>query len=254
MSLLDNIKTDNTVVQEEEKDNLGGFQPIPSGIYLSVVTMAYLNQAASGAVGVVVLFKDKATGKEFKSDGMWIASGDAKGNKNYYVSKKDQSHHFLPGYLQAQAFCKLLTGEELNKQDRGTKVIKKYNAEAKGEVPTEVEALLDLIGKEVYVGVIDVIEDKRTKSASGAYLPSGETRRKSEVDKFFSATDKRTQSEISSGTEKAEFYDDWLKKYEGQTIDKTAAKKGEVSKVAEGEPTTTASPTAEAPVSLFGTE
>ena len=51
-----------------------------------------------------------------------------------------------------------------------------YSKEAKAEVPTKVEMLVDLLGQAIIIGVIKQTVDKTVKNDAGVYVPNGETR------------------------------------------------------------------------------
>lgn len=213
MSILKNLTSDTTI--HAEKDTVGGNGgPLESGLYNMTVSMAHINQASSGALGLVLSLKTPDN-KEVRQT-LWMSSGTAKGSKNYY--EKDGEKHYLPGYIQASALCLLTAGKEVSDMDTETKVIKLYSPEAKAEVPTKVEALTDLIGKEIIVGLIKQTVDKTKKNENtGAYEATGETRDENEVDKFFRAKDRMTTAEIRAQAEEASFINVWEAKHAGKT-------------------------------------
>ena len=70
MSILSNVATDE--ITHNEVDSLGGNGPIPSGLYLFKITLAYLEQAASGAIAVCLNLCSESEEIEHK---LWIQSG-----------------------------------------------------------------------------------------------------------------------------------------------------------------------------------
>lgn len=215
MSLLKKITVSEKA--QGDTDVLGGSFVLESGMYLSKVTMAFLDQTASGALRLNVHFKTEA-GEEFRQ-ALFITSGDDKENKSTYT--KDGQEYFLPGYNQANALCLLTVGSEITEMDTDVKTLKVYNAEAREEVPTEVEVLTALIGEQIYVGLQKQIVDVRKKGDDGKYHPTGETREVNEVDKFFRAEDMLTVAEISGGAEEPKFFELWKERWEGQTRDRS---------------------------------
>lgn len=211
MSLLSALATSEDIAQET--DSVGGNAPLESGLYLFTITMAYLNKAASGALGLNVILKS-ATGKEVRQT-LWMTSGTAKGGKNYY--EKDGEKHFLPGFLHANAIALLSVGKEISELDTETKLVKVYSAEAKAEVPTKVEVVMDLINKEILVGLLKQTVDKNQKNQQGVYVPTGETREENEIDKLFRASDRMTTAEIRAQAEEAVFAATWEAKWTGNT-------------------------------------
>ena len=235
MSMFANLATDNTIANE--KDSVGGGSKIlESGIYNCTVAMAHATQSAGGAMGLVLTLKTDA-GQEVKQT-LWMTSGTAKGCKNFYEGKDGQKQ-YLPGFIAANSLCLLAAGKEIAQMDTETKVINLYSSEAKAEVPTKVEVLMDLLGKEIIAGIVKQVVDKTKKNDAGIYEPTGETREENEIDKFFRARDKMTTAEIRAQAEKAVFIDTWAAKFTGVTREKAkgagaAAGTAGVPKVAGG--------------------
>ena len=215
MSFMTNLATDSTI--EDEKDSVGGGSRIvESGLYETKVNMAYLQKSKGGALGLFLTLQ--AGEKEIKQT-LWMTSGDAKGNKNFYLDKNGDKK-YLPGFNTANSLCLLTLGKEIAQMEPEQKVVNVYSPEAKAEVPTKVDVLTDLLGQEVLAGVLKQTVDKTTKNDSGVYVPTGETRDENEVDKFFRAADRKTTAEIRAQAD-ASFADTWEKKWTGQTKDRT---------------------------------
>lgn len=234
MSMFANLATDATIANE--KDSVGGGSKVlESGLYKATVAMAHATQSAGGAMGLVLTLKTED--KQELRQTLWMTSGTAKGCKNYY--EKDGQRNYLPGFLHANSLCLLTVGKELSQMDTETKVINLYSAEAKSEVPTKVDVLMDLLGQEILVGVIKQNVDKTKKNEStGLYEPTGETREENEIDKFFRARDRMTTAEIRAQAPTAAFADTWASKWTGVTKEKAkgaaAAGTAGVPKVAGG--------------------
>lgn len=217
MSIFANLTSDASIANE--KDSVGGGSKIlESGLYNCTVAMAHATTSAGGAMGLVLTLKTDE-GKEVRQT-LWMTSGTAKGCKNYYEGK-DGQRNYLPGYIQANSLCLLTAGKEITQMDTETKVINLYSPEAKSEVPTKVEVLMDLLGQEILVGLIKQNVDKTKKNdATGVYEPTGETKEENEIDKFFRARDRMTTAEIRAQAEKAAFVDTWATKWTGVTKEK----------------------------------
>lgn len=211
MSLLKNLTSDSSIANE--KDVIGGSRVIDSGLYAAKVTLAYVQKASSGALGLVLAIKTDEGGKEVRNT-LWMSSGDAKGNKNYY--EKDGEKHYLPGYLLANSLALLTVGKEISELDTEPKVVNVYNPEAKAEVPTKVDMVMDLVGQPIVAGVIKQVVDKTKKDDAGQYQATGETREENEIDKFFRARDRMTTAEIRAQAETAAFATAWSEKNTGQ--------------------------------------
>lgn len=214
MSVLAALATDNSI--EVEKDSIGSSGPLDSGLYTATVAMAYVEQSKGGAMGLNLTLKTDA-GREVRQT-LWMTSGREKGQKNYY--EKDGVKHYLPGFNLANSLCLLTVAKEISQLETEKKVVKLYNFDTKSEVPTQVDCLTDLIGKEIIAGILRQTVDKNIKNAAGAYVPSGETRDENEIDKFFRARDKMTTAEIRAQAEEPAFYAAWDAKWTGNTRNK----------------------------------
>lgn len=209
MSLFKNLTSSDQL--EAQRDTLGGSFIRESGMYLATVDTAYVNEATSGAMGIVVIYKME-DGSEFR-DTQYVTSGREKGLKNYY--EKDGKQIPLPGFTVINDLCILTTENELSQQDTEERVIKIYDSEAKKEVPTAVQCLSDVEGKQVWIGLQKVIDNKTQKNeGTGKYEPINEKREYNEVSKLFHAEQKLTVVEAVNGQD-ATFFDKWDKKNSG---------------------------------------
>ena len=90
-----------------------------------------------------------------------MASGTAKGCKNYY--EKDGQKNYLPGYLLAESLALLTVGKSISGCDTEEKVVNLYSYEAKAEVPTKVQMVMELLNKDVIAGIVKQTVDKNVK-------------------------------------------------------------------------------------------
>lgn len=220
MNMLASLKSTPDVKIAEEKDSVGGNSLFDSGLYLFRVGMAYIAKSGSGSLGLnlTLVGPDK---KELRT-AVYMTGGDAKGNKPYYT--KDGVNYPLPGFTLANSLAMLTTGKEIGDLDTEEKVIKIYDFTAKAEVPTKVQAVTELIGQEIYAGVLKQIDDKSQKNDAGVYVATGETREANEIDKFFCAREthlKMTTTEVKAGAEEAAFFKLWEEKNVGTVRDKS---------------------------------
>ena len=244
MSLLANLVSDDSIANE--KDSIGNGGPLDSGLYPFNVAMAHINKASSGALGLVLALKAQDN-KEVRQT-FWMTSGTAKGCKNYY--EKDGQKHYLPGFIAANALALLTVGKEISQLETETKVINLYSAEAKAEVPTKVEVVMDLLNQDIIAGIIKQTVDKTKKNeTTGIYEATGETRDENEIDKFFRAKDRMTTAEIRAQAEEAVFIDSWNTKWAGKTRDRA---KGGAAAGTPGMPKAAAAGTKKPTTSLFG--
>lgn len=211
MNMLANLTTDTSIANE--KDSIGGSGPMDSGLYNFTVALAYLTKGQSGALALALHLKTQDN-REVRQT-LWMTSGTAKGCKNYYEDKNG-AKQYLPGFNLANSLALLTVGKEISQLDTETKVVNLYSSEAKAEVPTKVEVVMDLMGKEIIGGLIKQEVDKTTKNDAGDYVPTGETRMENELDKFFRARDKMTTAEIRAQAAEATFVTTWEQKWAGK--------------------------------------
>lgn len=213
---FENLKTDGKT--EEQGDFLGGAHIFESGVYPMRIDMAYQGLSKKGANSLVLVFKTRE-GKELRFT-IWVTSSTEKGGTHYYVDKNGEQQ-YLPGFNQANSLARLTNDKELFQLITEDKVVNIYDFTARKEIPTTVPVFTELLDKDVFVGVIKQISDKRAKNASGEYVPTGETREENDVDKFFRASDGLTATEIKAGADHPEFMTRWKKKWEGQIRDRS---------------------------------
>lgn len=245
MSLLKNIQVGNDI-GGEESDNLGGRSLLESNIYKLKVKLAYLMKSGGGATGLTVLFNGE-DGSEYRET-VYITN---KKGEVFYVNGKNEKN-YLPGFNMANSLAMLTTGKGITELDTETKTINVWNKDSKAELPTPVEMVMDLLEQEVYVGILKQKEDKQTL-VGDKYVPTGETREVNVMDKLFCAKekfDKLTSVEIRAKAETPVFYNDWLKKWEGQTRDKSTGAAGQAG--APGKAGGVTAPASKPAASLFG--
>ena len=218
MGLFSNLKKDGL---EEAKDSLGGnFAARETGIFTGKLTAAYLTVAASGANAINLVFND---GSEYR-EAVYITN---KKGENFFLNKDDNSKKVpLPGFTIIDDMCLMLTEKPLCEQDSEEKVIKVYDYDAKADVNKTVTMLVDLLDKEISLGIVKETVNKQIKGNDG-YVddPAGGTRDQNHIDKVYHTETKLTVLEAQRGLEAGVFWDEWLKKNEGVTRDKTAKKK-----------------------------
>ena len=216
MNMLATLATIEDIAQET--DSVGG-RVLESALYNTTVDVAYLEKSKGGALGLV-LHLSTEDGQEFRNT-LWAASGDAKGNKNFYLDKQGNKK-YLPGFLHANALALLTVGKEISQLETEERVIKLYSKEAGAEVPTKVNMLVDIVGQKILTGLLKQVVDKTIDNGAGVYVPTGDTREENEIDKFFRASDRMTTAEIRAQATEATFADTWEKKWNGVTKDRAS--------------------------------
>ena len=246
MGLFDSIKNADVKV-EEAKDTLGGGGrgPLDTDAYGVTIKMAYIDYSKGGAMSVNFDFETE-DGRKLR-DQQWVTSGDAKGNKNYYVDRNGKNQ-FLPGYTLVNDICMLTLEVPLEETDPEEKVISIYDFAQGKEVPTPKMVITELLGQKVTLAVEKQIVDKNVKDASGNYVPSGETREQNEVVKAFHEEYGVTVGEAKMGLKEADFLNRWVEKNKGNVRNKA---KGAADGATAGAPKAPASTPAPAK-SLFG--
>jgi hypothetical protein len=217
-----NLKTDESI--QEEVDTVGSSGPVDSALYLSNINMAYFHKSAGGALAVV-LYLENETGREVRET-IYVTSGDAKGNRNFYEDKQG-AKKYLPGFNLVNSLCRLAVDKELGDVDTEEKTINIYNFDEKKEVPTKVTVLTPLLGQKVLAGILKVVEDKNVKDAAGNYVPSGETRTINNLDKVFHAGTRMTVAELLANASEAAFVETWSAKWTG--VERDRSTKGAVA-------------------------
>jgi len=219
--MFKDLTTDDTI--KGESDVLGGFKVYDSGVYTAKIELAYAQKSPKGAMGLHLVFK-MPDSSEMRNT-LYVTSGDLKGNKNYYENSQGEKN-YLPGFNQANALCLLTVEKSLSELDTEEKVINLYSPETKSEIPTKVQMLTDLLGKEITLGLLKQTTNKNVKDADGKYQPTAEIREENEIDKMFRAIDGLTKVEIDAKETDPKFLQKWKKKWEGKVKDKTTKTAG----------------------------
>ena len=213
--MFENLQTDETI--QGEKDTLGGFAALDSNAYDMVIELAYLDISKGGAMGFVAQFKD-SQGNSLRIT-EWMTSGTAKGTKNFYMDRNDNKQ-YLPGFINANAICLLTVGKEVAAMEPEDKTINVYNPELGKEAPTQKKVYTQLIGQPVTLGVLKQIINKTEKDGAGAYVPTNEQRIENVINKVFRTKDRMTTTEIIAQATEAEFFQKWVDKNKGNTVDR----------------------------------
>ena len=230
---------------EQSQDRLGGFQVFESKIYPATVKALYAGEAKSGAMNLTVVLD--LGGSEYRET-VYITN---KQKENFFT--KDGKKQPLPGFTLINDLCVIATEKELSQLGTEEKVIKLYDFEAKKEVPTAVQMVVDAIGKQVAVGILKVRENKQKKNDStGKYESVPEERESNRIDKIFHPEFKITVAEARQGKKEGGFWDAWTKRNAGQVRDEREIKDGQ-SGSSGGPPAPSANGGTAAPKkSLFG--
>ena len=211
----------------EDKETIGGggnSRIWESGVYDTIIEMVTIEESSGGATAVNVTLK--STDKDSKlfpiRDTFWITSGEAKGQKTFYVDIAGKKHP-LPGYTSANRLCIATEGKTLTEvvPTGEKKTINAYSWEAKKEIPVEKYVLTSLIGKPVQIAVQLFKRNRQKPNASGVYEDTAEVFESNEIRYFANAETKLSVGEMADGVAEAKFMSEWDAKNKGTTIDKT---------------------------------
>lgn len=244
MSLFGNLKTDGL---EESQDRIGGFGAVESDIATGVVKAFYAGKSAGGANSITVVVA-LAGGKEYRET-LWITN---KKGENFFLNKQDSSKKVpLPGFTVADDICLATTGLPLADQEFEEKVLNIYDFDAKKELPKGVQVALEVVGKEVSLGILKELHNKSEKKGD-EYVDIAETRDINVIDKVFHTESKKTVVELKNGADEAKFWDQWLEKNKGQVRDRRTIKDGQAGSASKAPPKAGETSTAAPKKSLFG--
>lgn len=219
MSQFKDLGTDDL---EKVSDRLGGFQRYDTDAYLATIKMAYAGKSAGGAMNVTFEF-ELATGGLYEET-VYVTNREG---KNYFLNKQDPTKKVpLPGFTTVNDICLVTTGIPLSQQDTQEKQVMIYDKDSNGKIPKAADVLVDLLGKELWIGIQKNLENKSEADGNGGYRDTAETRETNSLDKIFHEPTKMTVAEATAGAEKADFFDKWVKANQGKVRDKRSIKDG----------------------------
>lgn len=222
--MFNTLKTDDTI--ETSGDSLGGTKNVvlDSNIYPMTIKLAYGTYSKGKALALNLVLETED--KKLLKQQLWLTSGEAKGCLNYYMAKdpntgKNTLKKYLPGFEMANSLCLMVLEKAISEVTTEEKTIMLYDFTAKSEVPTAVNMITELLGKQVFAGVTKQIVNKRVKHpGTGEYVAITETREENEIDKFFHYPSGLTITEAKAKAE-PKFKEQWAKKWVGEIKDKT---------------------------------
>ena len=204
---------------EAEKDF--SKRTLDSDIYGATIKMIFVGQAKSGARNVTIQLKT-ADGKDY-SETIYVTN---KEGKNTY--EKDGKEFFLPGFLLVNNLAIMTTGKGLHdfvEDDIETKTVKLYDYDAKKELPTDVQAVVPMIGKQVMVAILEEeFAKSKLNESTKKYEPTGEYGVRNVMVKTYNPETRQTAVEMRDDKEAAQA-DSWLEANKGKlkTVERTAA-------------------------------
>lgn len=211
-----NIETD---VVPEDSDYIPESREytVASNVYPTKILLAYMDESVGGAKCLKLIFEAEPF-KEFKfNQTLYLTSGLSKGQKTSYTDTSGVKRP-LPGFSMADHLSLVTTGKHIHELSTEVKVIKLWSYDKKAEVPTQVQALTDLIGKVFEAGIYKNVENKKIKIDNN-WVPTSKKREYNEVAKIFNV-DGLTVAEMNAKATKPEFKDKWIAKYENKDMGK----------------------------------
>jgi len=150
---------------QEERVSSGGSRYSKSGCYTTIIKMAKVDIAQTGAVAIAVELEDAEGNKAFIKE--WIQSGaktdeeKAKGKLEYstFYMDKDGNQVNLPGLTKIKNLNFLINGIH-GLPDSEPKQIKEYDWDAKQDVLVNKDVVTSWIDKPVGICVQITMEDK----------------------------------------------------------------------------------------------
>lgn len=220
MSIFSNFKNEDVKIEETKEVISQGrtFGILETNVYEFTILKAYVTESSGGAMAFN--FELESVDKEVLTTTIYVSSGKAKGQKNYYVDKNGKNQ-FLPGYSLVNDICILAAetalGPDLETEDL---MVELYDYKLGKKVPTQVPVATELLNQKVKLAVEKQLVDKNVSDGNGNWVPSGETREQNEVVKAFSVDDDTTVQEAKANKESA-YMAKWLSNNKGNVRNKS---------------------------------
>ena len=214
-----NLGGEGVKTQEDRVTDAGGKYISETGKYDVIVKKAYMDISASGAL----CFNMTVQTEDEKEMSITEYISNAK-KEVFYTDKKDGTKKYMPSYVRMKNVDFLLTKKLQETPRTEKKLIKVWNTEAKKEVPTEKDMLVEWVGKPLTILVTKTKEFKQTKNADGVYVDTDEVKTLAVVDFYVDAVTNKTQNEIS-GNQEPLICTKWLEKHPSDFVrDRTNGK------------------------------
>jgi|TARA_R100000951_G_scaffold55321_1_gene46447 hypothetical protein len=220
-SMHDDIKLKET--------SLGGGSYLwDSGVYKTIVDMAYFDQSKGGAhsLNVTLLGED---GKKLKQT-IWFTN---RKEEVHFVNQKGEKD-YLPGYTLVNNLALIITGEDINEAfDKSEKkMVNVYDFNEKKEKPTEKSVATSLLGKQIKAAVLKQTVNKRVNDGSGTYVDSAETRDENQLKEFYFPDSDLTVVEKAKDATEALMMPKWAERNTGKTLNRVKEVTGSTSAAA----------------------
>ena len=207
------LKKETDIETSEDSVGGGGGYVKESGVYKVGINHAFFEKSKGGALGLNISMRHSDENKTEFNNTIYVTSGDAKQNKNYYLTKQGKKR-YLPGYTLADNIVQIISGSKLDLEGAPTsaKSVEVYDGAAGGKVNKEVQVIDCLTKQVIQVGIVKELANKWKDGA-----PTSDSMERNVISSVFDKSGKTLQ-EIEAGKE-ASFIDKWKSKYEGVTDD-----------------------------------
>lgn len=210
-----------------EKDTLGGFQKLESDVYDMKIKYAYLGKAKDSNSRSFNIEAVTADGKRHRET-IWFTN---KQGSNQY--EKDGKKDYLPGFLLANSICLLACGKPLMATTVETKTINLWNYDKKGDIPTDVQMIMNLLDKPIKLAIQQVRKNKQAKNDAGVYVNTPDEKIEVSIQKAFRFDSNKTEAEIRANSD-AKFMNEWLTANKGKVNDRYKKVEGQGNSGAPG--------------------
>lgn len=201
---------------ERAEDTTGGFHRLDSDIYQAVVKTAFVGESTGGAMYVTLVFD--ISGSEYRET-LYISNR----NKEVFYRDSNNKKRPIPGYALFKNICIICTNKEPNKLSAEEKVIKVWDYETSSDQLKSVPVITELTGKEVALGILKELVNKRKKNNHGDYVEVAEYNEVNRIAAVFHPVKHLTVNEALDG-KPAKFWDAWLTANQGKTKDRRKIK------------------------------
>lgn len=199
---------------EEDKDVLGGFKVLDTGLYFARINRAYIVKSNGGATGVVFNF-DLGDAGEYQET-LWVTN---KEGQNTYQGK-DGKKHSLPGFVTFYNITALAIEKMPADLDTEEKCLNIYNFETGKKEPSYVDTLPELEDAEIQLGIVQA-KEYRNRKVDGSYLITDQVISTNSISKVFD-TDGLTYAERKAQQEEPKFIEEWKGRFNQEYVnDKT---------------------------------
>ena len=214
-NLFGNQTTDGI---EESSDRLGGFRIHDSGPYTGKIKAMYAGKSTTSNAQSVTVIVDTREDGEYRET-FWVTNGKG---ENFFTDKNDKTKkNFLPGWTIVDDICLMTTNKGLADAISEDKMMNVYDAEAKKEIPKSVPMFVEVLNKDITLGIIKETKNKQKKDSNGVYQDTDETRDENITDKVFHFPSNLTVVEARKKIQTPTFYGAWVERNKGQTRDRT---------------------------------